>query len=278
MRTVIALACLVALPGTAAAFHEASEYGRSAIEGGGGGLSFSGSPRAHGYDCAICHTDASGAMRVAIASDPPELATERTWQAGRTYRITVALTDLHRGLDAARDRNGFALEVLGDDDQPVGALTADGDDVLVRPDESIAMSAGERLGATTWSLAWTAPEGGVGDVHFWVAGVDGNGGGSDATDGADPYGDDAWSGVLSATGPSPQRAAGVGPTDRQGFAAQGCRQAGGGGSLPLAIVVLWLAGAWARARARRFPVSSSHANRAPVRGGGARVWVQRRRR
>ena len=240
MRALI-VAALAVLPATVHAFHRAETFDAPAIDGGGGKVSFSGSPRARGYDCAICHADASGAIRVAIGSDPPELATERRYVPGRRYQITVALTGAHRGLGAARDRNGFALEILDDRDRPAGALEALGPDVIVLAGDPVALAAGDRLGATEWTVSWTAPDGGP--VSLYVAGVDGDGGGSEATDGADPYGDDAWSGVLTADAGGTAVTAGV-TQDRAGFAAQGCRQAGGEGSAGGAacVMLLWLIG------------------------------------
>jgi hypothetical protein len=234
---------LAAMPSSVRAFHAAETYDAPAIDGGGGGQTFSGGPRDRGYDCAICHTDASGAIRVALASDPPELVSERRYVSGRTYRLTVALTGTHRGLGAPRDRNGFALEVVDERGAPAGALTATGADVVVPAGAQVALSNGGRIGATEWTLSWTAPP--AGPVLLHVAGVDGDGGGSDATDGADPYGDDAWSGVLGADETGTPLAAGV-LAEPQGLSAPGCRQAGGAGAGDGVWLVALLATALAR--------------------------------
>ncbi len=254
MRTVTRAATLACLalavtPGPAHAFHAADTFDAPALDGGGGRQYFTGAPRERGYDCTICHTDATGEIRMALASEPPELATDHRYVAGRTYRLTVALTSAHRGLGAPRDRNGFALEIVDEDGAPAGMLAATEAGVSIAPEARVALSDGQRLGQSVWTLSWTAPP--DGPVRLHVAGVDGDGGGSDATDGSDPYGDDAWSGAFAAVEASTLGQSGD-LTELQGLSSPACRQVAGAGTGTGAAA--WLAVALALVLGRRRPV------------------------
>jgi len=242
--TVLAALALPQLPGPAHAFHSADTFDAPALDGGGGRQYFTGAPRDRGYDCTICHADATGEIRIALASEPPELATDHLYVAGRTYHLTVALTGAHRGLRAPRDRNGFALEIVDEDGAPAGTLAATEAGVHIAPEAGVALSDGQQLGQSVWTLSWTAPP--TGPVRLHVAGVDGDGGGSDATDGSDPYGDDAWSGAFAAVEASSLGQSGDVAAPR-GLSSPACRQVGGAGSGAAA----WLAVAIAVVLGRR---------------------------
>ena len=58
MNRIAVIALVIAVTaGSAAAFHPAASFEKSANEGGGGGLYFTGALRGKGYDCAICHVE-----------------------------------------------------------------------------------------------------------------------------------------------------------------------------------------------------------------------------
>lgn len=171
-----------------AGFHPAASFEKSANEGGGGGLAYTGALRGKGYDCTICHVDSDAVIAVELTSAPAGLR-DGVYMPGTAYAITLDLTGEHRGFGAVSNQNTFLAEVVTDADAPAGAFTA------VDLDEFALVDGGRVLAAragseTTWTFDWTAPAAGTGAVTFHLGVVDGDGAGNTARASTDPVGDD----------------------------------------------------------------------------------------
>ncbi len=175
-------ALVAMVPMGARAWSDGADFERAAIEGGGGGRHFTGSP-ADGYTCAVCHGDAPTA--------PPRLEglPAEGYAPGTTYALTADW-----GPDARRA--GLALELVDARGAAVGtlALRGDGDeDERCRDDGTGATPRAARLvtpaagespravlvvdgcgaSATRWS--WTAPARAQGPVFVEASFVRANG-------------------------------------------------------------------------------------------------------
>ncbi len=232
----LAMVCaIVAAPAPAAAFHPVLSFEKTANEGGGAGLYFTGSPRHKGYDCAICHADPAGRITAEVTSVPADLVAG-SYAPGATYDLVVRLTGEHRGFGTRSNQNSFLVEVGDDRD------LAAGDFVALDPDEMTLVDDGRVLGGragpdTAWRFGWRAPAAGSGAVTMYLGVVDGDGAGNAVDAQTDPNGDDvAMIRLRACEGASgcadrPRRAA-------DESVAAGC--AAGGGSNGLASVGLIL--------------------------------------
>lgn len=128
----IGLGLLVLYP-LLTAFSDTAMFETSADKGGGGGLTFVGSPSSHGLTCVACHQHGNNTGGVSISSDPASLFTAG-FVPGATYAITVRLDPERQGLErngacAAEhggcNRNGFIGEFLGGSYLPAGQLCTD---------------------------------------------------------------------------------------------------------------------------------------------------------
>jgi hypothetical protein len=179
----LALASFAAMaPAPVRAYSDGTDFDRPALEGGGGGRHFTGSP-VDGYTCAVCHGDAPTA--------PPRLEglPAEGYAPGTAYELTAAW-----GPEARRD--GLALEVTDARGEPVGtlALTGMGEvDELCRDDGTGASPRAARLvtpaggdadravlvvdgcGAEAARVTWTAPMRSVGAVFVQASFVRGDG-------------------------------------------------------------------------------------------------------
>jgi len=167
---------------TAHAYSDGTDFDRPALEGGGGGRHFTGSP-VDGYTCAVCHGDAPTA--------PPRLEglPAEGYAPGTAYELTAVW-----GPETRRD--GLALEVTDARGEPVGtlALTGTGEvDELCRDDGSGASPRAGRVvtpaggdadravlvvdgcGAEAARVTWTAPMRSAGAVFVQASFVRGNG-------------------------------------------------------------------------------------------------------
>ena len=181
-----------AAPFTAAAFHAGATYDLAPGAGGGGGFFYSGAPSDKGWTCAACHLNAPQMAVVGLAAEPLNLLIDQRYTPGQTYDLTVALIDEHRGQASPLSNfNGFVLTSVDDQGRPAGVLGGGRPGQLYRRDDHIIASAGLVAGETSWTLRWTAPAAGRGDVSFFIAVVDGDGGAGAATETVtDPFGDD----------------------------------------------------------------------------------------
>jgi hypothetical protein len=217
---LLALVLLLAGARSAWAWPTGGQFdGDPVSEGGGGGLSFSGSPRSAGHDCAVCHTDPPRRVRMAIDADPVALF-DQGYQPDATYKLRVRLLGEHAAVDALAvgdrcqplvdhrcDDNGFALEIADAVGAPRGTfapLGADGSCTGAAPAvdaESQVLAAGDAIvhsgyhhGVDAWGFCWKAPGAGTGPLTIFAAAVDGNGGDGSADNPSDTVGDDVVSG------------------------------------------------------------------------------------
>jgi hypothetical protein len=190
------------------------------------GVYFTGAPRFSSLQCASCHTDGPGQVRLKLGADDPSLF-DQGYQPGQTYLFEVELSNETRGLDYGTigcteppgrgdtypyqqcNSNSFALEIDAFDGpltnvfcagSPIaGMCPAAGatDEVIVAPDGDAVFGQRQHAGqmvlrndALSWHLWWTAPPAGSGALTVYVAAVDGNGGAGTPETDQDPFGDD----------------------------------------------------------------------------------------
>lgn len=189
-------ACLLLATVPARAFHNESEFLRAGELGGGGGQLFTGSRRAGGLDCAVCHVEPEGRMFMTVASHPEGLTTEGRYVPGETYHLVIRMEDEHRGVGMNLNRNTFLLEILDDEDAPAGEYRSPSEPTAEVVEDEVLAGRGARSNVTEWSVEWTAPEE-AGALTLYLAGVDGDGaeGGRLAPDG-DPWNDDVFAASL----------------------------------------------------------------------------------
>jgi hypothetical protein len=117
-----------------------------------------------GSNCTDCHSGV-------VNSGPGtmELITPEFYEFGQTYTIELHLTE------TGAARWGFEVVALDDTDSPAGSMAisdpahtqVDGDYVMQTQRGSYA---GVDDGPVSWMFEWTAPDGDVGPVVFFVAG------------------------------------------------------------------------------------------------------------
>jgi len=114
-------------------FSAASMFETSADQGGGGGLTYVGSPTSHGLTCGACHQGGAAGGGLALASDPAGLFVTG-FVPGTTYVIAVRLAPERKGMErngackaeqGGCNRNGFVAEFLAGNLDPAGKLCTD---------------------------------------------------------------------------------------------------------------------------------------------------------
>lgn|GEM_PF-3441694 len=133
----LAVALLVLAPALVG-FSSAASFDLAADVGGGGGLTFTGSPVSHGMSCLECHQRDGESTRAAVyVHAEPDTLFDEGYDPGQVYEITVHLTGEERGLQrngacvaghAGCNRNLFVAELLDGGGAAVGALCPDGID------------------------------------------------------------------------------------------------------------------------------------------------------
>ena len=210
MKATLLVAMIVGAPSTALAYSDGTVFSKdpsAETSGGGGGLYFTGSPRQHGLDCAVCHvggpTDITLELSALLDGTPARLF-EDGYTPGALYEIQVAFTEDRLAPaggceghdDEPCDVNAFAFELLDAAAHPVGTLCATapvstGCDGCVSPRAHGTLTADEcsviltdsfdgvsfswRNGVTAYSFFWRAPDEDAGPVTAYVSGVDGRG-------------------------------------------------------------------------------------------------------
>jgi hypothetical protein len=248
----LVLAAGVGLAPAARAFHSQMLFPDDASVGGGGGLYYNGSPRHKRYTCEACHIDPPGLARLVVTSEPPALIDEGTYDPDALYSLTVRLAGETRGLDAAKNYNTFAVEIIDAELRPVGQYLdfAAGGLVTTIAFDALFARARDELVATEWHFDWQAPPAGTGPVTLYLAGVDGDGAGSKAVVATDPLGDDvmvAEHRLFEAGQPRPT------PPASSGCQGGGAGAGAGGAGLGLAAALALALGRRRRATARRPP-------------------------
>lgn len=197
MRALILAASLLCTS-NALAFHGQADFARRGIEGGGGGMYYTGAERWRGYDCTVCHVDADETIRFSVNTTPAELIVDGRYTPGQTYAFEVRLQGEHRGLTEEFNPNTFVLEIVDSSGAPVGRYGSFDENAERPPGQNLVVAKGESWAVDQWSFEWTAPDAGTGLVTLHLAGVDGDGASGRLGRTGDPFGDDVFVGALSA--------------------------------------------------------------------------------
>jgi hypothetical protein len=191
----ITVAALLVAPRAALAFHAGSMFDKLPGAGGGGRLFYTGSPRDKGWNCRACHTDAPGNIQVRLDADQGLFDTF-TYEPTRVYQLTATMVGEHAGLGSSTANfNGLAVSIVDAAGSMVGSLSGPADDFYGGGGTPL-VTAGKKVGQTSWSFRWTAPERRSGPITIYIGAVDGNA--ANATTGTltDPWGDDVFTGAL----------------------------------------------------------------------------------
>lgn len=232
-RGLAALALLQ--PATAAAFHSGSVFDKPPGAGGGGGIFYTGAPLERGWGCGLCHLDAPGQVKLRMKVDPPELFDTFRYVPGQTYTFTATLDGEALGMGSPLSNyNAIAVSITDEQGLSVGSIGGFVPEDFYAGNATTIASAGQKVGQTEWTFAYTAPDTPSGKVLIHLAAVDGNG--ADSPPGetlTDPFGDDVFAATI---------------TLEDGALAQGPEPPGGGPAAPAAVAAIL---ALAAARRRR---------------------------
>lgn len=213
MKARLLIFALLLAPASALAYSDGTVFAKDpSVEtsGGGGGLYFTGSPRQHGLDCAVCHvggpTDLTLRLSALLDGEPAPLF-DAGYAPGALYEIEVAFPEdrlapeagCEGAIDEPCDINAFAFELLDAAGRPAGTLCptrpvapgcggcvspraggtlAAADCTVILADGFDGVSFSWRNGVTAYSFFWRAPDAEaapVGPVTAYVSGVDGRG-------------------------------------------------------------------------------------------------------
>lgn len=171
-RFLFALLALLATPARSDAFYDPAAFAAPALDGGGGGRFFTGSP-ADGQTCETCHTgarppgvDVSGLPARYVPGATYELLVSWSAELG-DVGATLELTD-ERGRGAGSLALPPAAEIRDEELCEPRNLQLLGTSLFdAEEGRSIASSGG--CGATAMRVQWTAPKANVGLV--WFAGA-----------------------------------------------------------------------------------------------------------
>jgi len=184
----------LASPGAAAAYHVGSTFDKAPGAGGGGGIFYAGAKLERGWDCAMCHIEPEGKIKVRLNVDPPALFDGFQYTPGETYTFTATLEGEHLGkASPLSNYNGLVVELVDGRGFQAGSLGGFAAEDFYSGFPATIASAGTKPNVTQWTFAWTAPAVGTGKVSMHVAAVDGNG--ADSGPGAtltDPFHDDVF--------------------------------------------------------------------------------------
>jgi hypothetical protein len=197
VAAAIVASCALAWPAAAHAFHAGNVFDKPPGAGGGGGVFYTGAAKEKGWTCTACHTEAAGAIRVSLASEPADLLRSFRYEPGATYALTATLEGEHAGVGAGgANFNSLAVAILAPDGTAAGTIDATADEFYAGGDTTI-ISIGQKPNETKWTFKWKAPAAAGVPVKIHMAAVDGNGaGGSGQSTLTDPWGDDVFVGAL----------------------------------------------------------------------------------
>ncbi len=209
----LALALLL-WPANALAYSDGTLFARDPSAdpaGGGGGIYFTGSPRFHALDCAVCHVGGPSDLSLllsALEGGSPARLFDDGYRPGAIYEIEVAFAEDRLAPPSECLRSGeepcnldlFALEIVDAKGRPAGqlcsvepietagtnrcagcpSLRAGG--TIVADDCSVVLADGFddtafgwRNGVTAYSFFWRAPAEDLGALEAYVSAVDGAG-------------------------------------------------------------------------------------------------------
>lgn len=184
---------LAALP-SALAFHAGAMFDKPPGAGGGGGIFYTGAPLEHGWNCTLCHENPPGKIKVRLAVEPSDLFTTFTLKPGQTYSFTATLEGESVGVSSPLSNfNTIAASFTDEKGFPAGSIGGFAAEDFYTGGPSTIVSAGQKVGVTSWAFQYTAPDAPAGPVTFHLAAVDGNGANSPPTKTlTDPFGDDVF--------------------------------------------------------------------------------------
>lgn len=124
------------------------------------------SPLSNNSSCATCHNsgDYSPSLNVQLLDGETAVS---VYEPGKTYTLRVAIT----GADAA-DGYGFQSVLLyGDDDLNAGSFGTPAAGIQVTPlNDRMYAEHSMRSNSNVFTIDWTAPESGVGDIRIYAGG------------------------------------------------------------------------------------------------------------
>jgi len=183
----------------ARAFHAGALFDKPPGAGGGGGIFYTGAPLEHGWNCSLCHEAAPGKFRVLLKVEPSDLFQGFTYVPGQTYSFTATLDGETMGKSSPLSNyNTIAASFTDAKGISVGSVGGFAAEDFYMGNPTTIASAGQKVGATSWSFQYTAPEAGAGPVTLYLAAVDGNGANSPPTKTlTDPFGDDVFTAAVT---------------------------------------------------------------------------------
>lgn len=136
------------------------------------------SPLSNNTSCATCHNSGSFSPSISVQLLDGDMATTN-YEPGKTYTLSVAIT----GADAASEYGFQTVLLYGNDDLNAGSFGTPATGIQVTPlNERMYAEHSMPSTASVFTIDWTAPESGVGDIRIYAAGNAANGTGSIAGD------------------------------------------------------------------------------------------------
>ncbi len=130
---------------------------------GGRTGAYSGSPGDNGTNCTNCHSGAPANIMNVITTNIPSSG----YDPGVTYTIIVSISH------PSNNTFGFQLSAEDSNDTKIGGFGAPNNSVqVVNSGNAVTHTSSGNSGtsnARTWTVDWTAPTAGTGDVTFYVA-------------------------------------------------------------------------------------------------------------
>ncbi|PHN08307.1 choice-of-anchor V domain-containing protein [Flavilitoribacter nigricans] len=131
------------------------------------------SPLSNNSSCSTCHTSGSYSPALNVQLLDGEAAVT-TYEPGKTYTLRVAIT----GADDAAGYGFQSVLLYGDDNLNAGTFGAAPSGMQVTPlNDRMYAEHSARSNSNVFTIDWTAPAGGLGDVRIYAGGnaVNGNG-------------------------------------------------------------------------------------------------------
>lgn len=130
---------------------------------GGRTGTYSGSPGDNGTNCSNCHSGTPANVMNVITSNIPAAG----YDPGVTYTLTISITH------PTNNTFGFQITAEDSNDSKVGGFGAPNTSVqVVNGGNAVTHTNSGNSGtsnARTWTVDWTAPSAGTGDITFYVA-------------------------------------------------------------------------------------------------------------
>lgn len=160
---------LFLLLGSAVLFWNASG-GAAAVQGADRTMS----PLSDGTSCATCHNSGNFSPSLNVQLLDGDMAVS-SYEPGKTYMLSVAVT----GAEAAGGYGFQSVLLYGDDDLNAGSFGTPASGMQVTPlNDRMYAEHSSRSNDNEFTIEWTAPESGVGDIRLYASGNAANANGS----------------------------------------------------------------------------------------------------